>query len=138
MVLLRPHAELKKDYPQPAQLRFHFPAGFVHMRQYTAPRRIPQRMPRRFGFARHPLDRPANPAPAHGQSKAVFENGGGIGMRQSQGFVHQHAQRHRLRSYLHGGRSQGIGSFVPEIEEGSDGALARPLGKKDRIAFPKC
>jgi hypothetical protein len=28
--------------------------------------------------------------------------------------------------------------IVPEIEEGSDCALARPLGKKDRIAFPKC
>ena len=28
--------------------------------------------------------------------------------------------------------------IVPEIEEGADGASARPLGKKDRITFPKC
>jgi len=28
--------------------------------------------------------------------------------------------------------------IVPEIEEGSDSALARTLGKKDRIASPKC
>jgi hypothetical protein len=50
------------------------------------------RWPSGFGFARHPLDRPANSAPAHHQSETVFENGGSIGMRQSQEFVHQHSQ----------------------------------------------
>jgi hypothetical protein len=38
-------------------------------------------MPGGFGFARHALDRPANPAPAHPQSKAVLQKGGRIGMR---------------------------------------------------------
>jgi hypothetical protein len=27
---------------------------------------------------------------------------------------------------------------IPETEESSDGAFVRTLGKRDRIAFPKC
>ena len=68
-------------------------------------------MPSRFRFARHPLDGTANPTPAHRQSKAVFQNGSGIGMRQSQRFVHQHTQCHSLRTHLYRSRSQGIGSL---------------------------
>src|SRR5215831_10619234 len=66
----RAEGDLFGDHrPQPAQLRFYLPTGLIHMRHHTAPRRIPQRMPGGFGFARHALDRPANPAPAHRQSK---------------------------------------------------------------------
>ena len=93
------------------QQRLHLPAGLVHMRQRTAPRRIPQRMPCGFRFARHPLDGPANPAPAHDQSKALPQNGGGIGMRQALQLVHQHSQAHRLRPYLYRRRSDRIGGL---------------------------
>jgi len=47
----------------------------------------------------------------------VLENGGGIGMGQAHGFVHQHAPRRRLRPHLHRRCSQGVGSLqrVPAL-----------------------
>jgi len=97
--------------PQPVQLRLHFPAGLVHIGQLASACRVPQRVPSGFGFARHPLDRPANPASAHDQSKALLQNGGGIGMRQSLQLVHQHSQGHRLRPHLHRRGSDRIGGL---------------------------
>ena len=90
-------------------------------------------MPRGFRFARHSLDRPANPSPTHAQSKAVLENDGGIGVWQAQGFIHQYAQRHRFRSDLHGSRSQGIGG-LPRVPPWH--ALVAPLTAADRNVEP--
>jgi hypothetical protein len=44
--------------------------------QRTASRRIPQRIPAGFGFARHPLDRSADPAPARLTDSRVSESRG--------------------------------------------------------------
>ncbi len=58
-------------------------------------------MPSGFRFARHPLDGPADAARAHRQSETLLENGGGIGVGQALGLVHQHSQGDGLRSHLH-------------------------------------
>lgn len=80
----------------------------------------------------HQLDRPTNSSPAYAQSKPVFQNGCSIPMRRSQEFVHQHAQRHRIRPHLRRRRSQGVGSLEPVRPLRAFGAVhTRPIGNTE-------
>src|SRR6266581_2445353 len=77
------------------------------------------------------------PAPAHRQSEALLENGRGVGVRQSQRFVHQHSQRHRLRSHLYRRRPKGIGGLQRVATLYSLVALRAPADRNLKPPHPR-
>ena len=97
--------------PEPAELRFHLPAGLVHMGQLASPRGFPQRMPSGLRLTRHALDGAAYPTPTHLQMKPLFQNGRHIGVGQTLRFVHQQSQGQGFRPHLYRCRPEGIGGL---------------------------
>jgi hypothetical protein len=80
------------------------------------------------------LDGPADAAGAHRQPETLLENGGGIGVRQTLGLVHQHSQGDRLRPHLHRSRPQGVRGLqrvpalypLPALVTPADGNVKAP------------